>query len=89
MTIEPAMTAWELGRPYILRHLVLPGAAGALAGVACVGMLLACDIGGLRTLMLSAGQGWIAGPMLGGGFAVTFGSAAIGASVMAIGQDQD
>jgi hypothetical protein len=78
--------AWEAGRPYIVRHFLLPGLAGGLAGVACVGMMLAIDLGGLRALMFASGQAWLASALLCGGFAVTLGSAAIGASVMAIGQ---
>jgi hypothetical protein len=88
MTAEPEQTAWRLGRPYLIRHVLLPGLAGALAGLVCVGVLLALDMGGLRTLMAASAGGWIAAPLLGGGFAVTFGSAAIGASVMAIGADE-
>jgi hypothetical protein len=81
------MTDWQLGRPYIVRHFLLPGLAGVLAGVGGVAALLALDVGGLRSLMLGSGDGWVAAPLLCVGFAITFGSAAIGASVMAIGQD--
>ena len=86
MNAEGEAGAWRLGRPYIVRHFLLPGLAGVLAGFVCVGTMLALDVGGLWTLVLASGQGWVAVPMLGLGFAVTFGSAAIGGSVMAIGQ---
>ena len=55
MTAEPEQTAWRLGRPYLIRHVLLPGLAGALAGLVCVGVLLALDMGGLRTLMAASG----------------------------------
>ncbi len=80
-------TAWEMGRPHIVRHFIVPGAAGALAGVLCVAGLLWRDVGGLGSLIRASGDGWIAVVMLCVGFAVTFGSAAIGASVMAIGSE--
>ena len=79
--------AWEAGRPYIVRHFLLPGLAGGLAGVACVGMMLAIDLGGLRALMFASGQAWLASPLLVRRIRRHIrGSAAIGASVMAIGQ---
>jgi hypothetical protein len=87
MSGESGVGSWRLGRPYVVRHFLLPGLAGVLAGLVCVGALLALDMGGLRTLILAGRDGWVALPLLGVGFGVTFGSAAIGASVMAIGQD--
>ncbi len=69
--------------PEIRRYIVLPGLAGVLAGQVGVAALLALDVGALRTLILASPQGWIAVAMLCAGFAVTFGSAAIGAAVMA------
>jgi hypothetical protein len=87
MSAETAVTAWQASRPYIVRHFVLPGSAGALAGVAGVGGLLWCDVGGLGSLIGASGDGWMAVALLCIGFAVTFGSAAIGASVMAIGRE--
>jgi len=87
MIAPPQPTGWQQARPYIIRHFLVPGLAGSLAGCACVAGLLALDVGGLRALMLGGPDGWIALPLLAGGFAVTFGSAAIGASVMAIGHE--
>jgi hypothetical protein len=78
---------WHLSRPYLIRHFLLPGLAGVLAGLACVAALLGLDVGGLGTLMLESDQIWVATPLLCIGFATTFGSAAIGASVMAIGDE--
>ncbi len=74
------------GSVEILRTIVLPGLAGSLAGLVAVGGLLALDIGGLRSLMLASADGWIAAALLSLGFVVTFGSAAIGAAVMALGR---
>ena len=73
--------------PEIRRYILLPGLAGALAGQAGVAALLALDVGALRTLILASPQGWIAVMLLCAGFAITFGSAAIGAAVMAIGEE--
>jgi hypothetical protein len=87
MKTQGMVGGWEGLRPHFIRHFLLPGLAGVLAGQVCVAVLLALDMGGLRTLMLGSADGWIAVPLLGLGFAVTFGSAAIGASVMAIGRD--
>jgi hypothetical protein len=87
MSTEVGTGGWAALRPHFVRHFLLPGLAGAVAGCVGVGALLALDLGGLRTLALADGAGWIAVPLLCLGFAVTFASAAIGASVMAIGQD--
>jgi hypothetical protein len=72
----------------ILRDMVLPGLAGSLAGVIGAAALLAADVGGLRTLMGASPHGWIGAVLLGVGFAVTFGSASIGAAVMALGAEE-
>jgi hypothetical protein len=74
--------------PGILRDMVLPGLAGALAGVIGAAALLAADVGGLRTLMGASPHGWVGAVLLSVGFAVTFGSAAIGAAVMALGAEE-
>lgn len=87
MTGQVGGTAWQVGRPYIVRHVLVPGVAGSLAGMAGVGALLWRDVGGLGSLIRASGDGWMAAGMLCVGFAVTFGSAAIGASVMAIGRE--
>ena len=81
------VSAWRDSRPYILRHFVAPGAAGVLAGQICVAVLLRFDVGGLASLIRQTHALWPAVPMLCVGCAVTFGSAAIGGSVMAIGRE--
>jgi len=81
------MTAWRHSRPYILRHFVAPAAAGCIAGLLCVAALLWFDIGGLGSLVTRSGLSWVAVPLLSIGFVITFGSVAIGASIMSIAQD--
>jgi hypothetical protein len=88
MTVQTPRRAlrWP-GVREIRRYILLPGLAGAVAGQAGVAALLALDVGALRTLILASAEGWIAAVLLCAGFAVTFGSAAIGAAVMAIGNE--
>ncbi|HET9018492.1 MAG TPA: hypothetical protein VFN46_02840 [Acetobacteraceae bacterium] len=71
----------------IRRYILVPGLAGVLAGQVGVAALLALDVGALRTMILASAQGWVAIVLLCAGFAITFGSAAIGAAVMAIGDE--
>ena len=71
--------------PEITCYILLPGLAGALAGQVGVAGLLLFDVGALRTLILTSGQGWLAAGLLCAGFAITFGSAAIGAAIMSLG----
>jgi len=66
MIAPPQPTGWQQARPYIIRHFLVPGLAGSLAGCACVAGLLALDVGGLRALMLGGPDGWIALPLLAG-----------------------
>ena len=73
----------------VLRFIVLPGLAGSLAGLVAVAGLLALDVGSLGTLALGPSGGVVPVAMLSAGFAITFGSAAIGASVMAMGGPDD
>lgn len=71
----------------IRQYILVPGLAGVLAGQIGVAALLALNVGALRTMILSSPQGWVAMVLLCAGFAITFGSAAIGAAVMAIGNE--
>lgn len=68
--------------PYLIRHCLL----GILAGWTTLAGLLATDVGGLRTLLLASDVGWMAGLLLMAGFAITFGSVAMGAAVMSLGK---
>jgi hypothetical protein len=71
----------------VIRYFLPPLAAGVLAGVVAVGALLAADVGGLRALIMRDPSGWLALFLLVSGFAVTFGSAALGGAVMALAAD--
>lgn len=70
----------------MVRLLLVPGIAGAIAGLGAAGLMLALDVGALRTLLLS-GPNWLAAAMLAFAFMATFSSAAIGAAVMALGRE--
>lgn len=72
-----------------VRYVLLPGLAGSLAGLIAAVGLVVLDVGSLGTLVLSQGGGWVGGLLLAAGFVITFGSAAIGGSIMSIGQDDD
>ncbi len=73
----------------IVRFIVLPGLTGSLSGLVAVAGLLALDIGSLRTLVLGPSGGFVPVALLSAGFMITFGSAAIGAAIMAIGDPDD
>lgn len=81
-TARPARR-WRLVE--IVRYIIVPGLAGSLAGLAAVAGLLLLDVGSLGTLVFTSDQGAVAAGLLSLGFMTTFGSAAIGAAVMAIG----
>jgi hypothetical protein len=70
---------------YILPHLL----AGCIAGVVAASAVVATNLGSLRDLILHTDGGWLAFALLAMGFGLTFGSAAIGAAIMAIGQSED
>jgi hypothetical protein len=61
--------------------------AGCLAGLAAVGGLLALDVGSLGTLVFGPAGGVVPLVLLAAGFMITFGSAAIGAAVMSLGEE--
>ena len=67
----------------LLRVILLPGLAGSIAG------LLVLDVGSLGTLALGPSGGFVPVALLCAGFMITFGSAAIGAAVMALGDRDD
>jgi hypothetical protein len=73
----------------IVRHMLAPALAGSLAGLVATAGLLALNVGSLRTLIAGAERGWIAVALLAAGFMITFGSAAIGAAIMSLGEDSD
>ena len=70
---------------FLMRHLVVGLAAAAMFG----GLLVAADVGGLRRLAAAEADGWLYLTLLFFGLAVTFGSAAMGVSVMNLGRERD
>ncbi len=69
-----------------VRFLARHAAVGILAALVFGGLLVATDIGGLRGLAAADENGLLYLTLLFFGLAVTFGSAAMGASVMALGR---
>ncbi len=68
---------------YALRHTL----GGVLGGLVGAGGVLAFDIGGLGTLIRGAESPGLALFLLFFGFSITFGSAALGAALIQIGND--
>ncbi len=69
---------------FIFRHLATGLAAGAAFGIA----ILAADFAGLRGLVFSSEQPWLALALLFFGLFITFGSVAVGASIMLLKRDR-
>jgi hypothetical protein len=70
---------------YVLPHLC----AGCAGGVVAALGVVATNLGSLRDLVMTTQGGWLALCLLILGFAVTFGSIAIGAAIMALGDSED
>ncbi len=70
---------------YVLPHML----AGCVAGLVAAAGIVACNVGGLRDLILHAEGGWLAYALLSFGFVVTFGSAAIGHAVIRLGEEPE
>ncbi len=70
---------------FLVRHAVV-GIAAALVFSA---LLFFGDVGGLRRLANADESGWLYLALLFFGLAVTFGSAAMGFSVMGLGRERD
>jgi hypothetical protein len=70
---------------FLVRHAVV-GIAAALVFSA---LLFFGDVGGLRRLANADESGWLYLALLFFGLAVTFGSAAMGISVMGLGRERD
>lgn len=68
--------------PRLLRFLGLHIAFGVAVGIAAAAVALLVDAGGLKTLMVSDQQPYLAMIMLFAGFSITFGSIAVGAAIM-------
>lgn len=70
---------------FLVRHLVI----GLIAAVGFAALILALDLGGLRRLTVADEDGWLYLALLLFGLAVTFGSLAMGVSVMGLGRERD
>ncbi len=70
---------------FLVRHLTVGLGAAVLFG----GLLILADVGGLRRLAAADENGWLYLLLLFFGLAVTFGSAAMGVSVMNLGRERD
>lgn len=76
--------------PSLLRTIIVPGAAGSVAGLLGAGLLIASGAGSpgsLGDLLLGPAGGPLPIALLASGFVVTFGSAAIGAAIMSIADE--
>jgi len=76
----------SLLRQPLIRLLAVNLAAGMAVALLLLGGLLALNFGGLRELI--RGDGAAAAILLGFGFIVTFGSAAMGSAVMMLGRER-
>lgn len=70
---------------FLLRHLAIGLGSAALFAL----LILAVDLGGLRSLAWRDPQGWLYLALLFFGLVVTFGSLAMGAAVMGLGEERD
>jgi hypothetical protein len=76
--------------PEMFRFLLKNGIVGILAGWASLVLFLIFDVGGIGGVVFSSANPFLPLALLAAGFAITFGSLAMGAAVMAmpyIGQD--
>ena len=72
-----------------VRFLVRHAALGIAAALVFGGLLIGADVGGLRRMAGADESGWLYLILLFFGLAVTFGSAAMGISVMSLGRERD
>jgi len=78
---EPVRRCWR-SLPRLIRFLIVNCASGIAAGWILLAALILSDTAGLRTLIWNSGSPLLPVAMLAGGFAITFGSAAMGAAIM-------
>ncbi|MFY9639354.1 MAG: hypothetical protein WCD20_19560 [Rhodomicrobium sp.] len=83
ISVEPLRRWWQTV-PRLIRFLLVNCAIGVAGGWTLLAALLATDTAHLRTLILNEASPAIPVLLLATGFAVTFGSAAMGAAVMAL-----
>ncbi len=85
-SLTPILTWWK-SLPALLRLLALNGAVGVAAGWLFLAMLLLTDVNGIGGLIWQSSAPALPLGMLAGGFALTFGSAAMGSAVMLLGRN--
>lgn len=68
-----------------LRLLAWHALGGVAVGLGAAAALVVLDVGHLLTLVTGPNGSWVAAALLGFGFAVTFGSASLGAAIMGLG----
>ncbi|MGP0040933.1 MAG: hypothetical protein ACLPJW_09615 [Rhodomicrobium sp.] len=83
ISVEPLRRWWQTV-PRLIRFLLVNCAIGVAGGWTLLAALLATDTAHLRTLILNEASPAIPVLLLAAGFAITFGSAAMGAAVMAM-----
>ncbi len=81
ISTEPILRRWRT-IPRLLRFLAVNCAIGIVAGWTLLAALILTDTAGLATLIWNSASPALPVAMLAGGFAITFGSAAMGAAVM-------
>lgn len=67
---------------FLLRHAM----GGVGVGLLAAALIIVLDVAQLRSLAFASSEGAVAIGLLGFGFAVTFGSVALGAAIMGLGR---
>jgi len=88
ISLDPVRGWWRT-LPRLVRFLLVNCAIGIAAGWTLLAALIATDTAGLRTLIWNESSPAIPIVLLAAGFAITFGSAAMGAAVMAMRWEDD
>ncbi len=86
--ILKAIRDWWRSLPRLLRFLAVNCAIGIAGGWTLLAALIVTDTAGLRTLIWNEGSA-VPVILLAAGFAITFGSAAMGAAVMTMHRRDD
>jgi hypothetical protein len=84
-----SIRVWWRTVPRLVRFLLVNCAIGVAGGWTLLAALLATDTAGLRTLIWNETSPAVPIALLAVGFAITFGSAAMGAAVMAMRAEDD
>jgi hypothetical protein len=90
ISLKPIRDQWQ-ALPRLIRFLLVNCAIGIAGGWTLLAALLAADTGGIRTMIWNEASPQVPIILLAAGFAITFGSAAMGAAVMSMrpGDDSD